>query len=103
MGTRTSPSIPLRIATGILYFLLFVVAFCEDGLAQANPAPPAQSIALTLKEAVQLALEQNPQVLALRLLSLERDRQRQISRSTLLPQASLISTGQLAQYNFASI
>jgi outer membrane protein TolC len=103
MGTRTNPSIPLRIATGILYFLLFVAAFCEDGLAQSNPAPPAQSIVLTLKEAVQLALKQNPQVVALRLLSLESDRQRQIARSALLPQASLTSTGVLAQYNFASI
>ena len=103
MGTRTNPSIPLRIATGILYFLLFVSAFCEDGLAQSNPAPSAQSIALTLKEAVQLALKQNPQVVALRLFSLESDRQRQISRSALLPQASLTSTGQLGEYNIASI
>ena len=59
MGNRGIPSIPLRIATGILYFLLFVTAFCEDVLAQSNPAPPAQSIALTLKEAVQLALKKN--------------------------------------------
>jgi len=103
MGTRTNPSIPLRIATSSLYFLLFVAAFCEDGLAQSNPAPPAQSIALTLKEAVQLALKQNPQVVALRLLSLESDRQRQISLSALLPQASLTSTGLLGQYNFATI
>src|ERR1700728_782064 len=103
MGARTNPSIPLRIATGSLYFLLFVAAFCEDGLAQSNPAPPAPSFALTLKEAVQLALKQNPQVVALRLLSLESDRQRQISRSALLPQASLTSTGLLAEYNIASI
>src|ERR1700735_610426 len=103
MGNRTNPSIALRIATGILYFLLFVAAFCEDGLAQSNPAPPAQSIALTLKEAVQLALKQNPQVVALRLLSLESDRQRQISLSALLPQASLTSTGLLGEYNIASI
>src|SRR5580692_10710484 len=102
MGTRTNPSIALRLATGILYVLLFVAAFCEDCLAQSNPAPPAQSIALTLKEAVQLAVKQNPQVVALRLLSLESDRQRQISRSALLPQASLTSTGQLAQFNVAS-
>src|ERR1700729_3576447 len=103
MGTRTNPSIPWRIARGILSFLLFVAAFCEDGLAQSNPAPSAQSIALTLKEAVQLALKQNPQVVALRLLSLESDRQLQISRSALLPQASLTSTGQLGEYNIASI
>ena len=103
MGTRTNPSIPLRIATGILYLLLFVAAFCEDGPAQSNPAAPAQSVALTLKEAVQLALKQNPQVVALRLLSLESDRQRQISRSALLPQASLTSTGLLGEYNIASI
>src|ERR1700677_1754351 len=102
MGTRKNPSIPLRIATGILYFLLFVTAFCEDGLAQSNPAPPAQSIALTLKEAVQLALKQNPRVVALRLLSLESDRQRQISRSALLPEASLTSLGRLGEYIIAS-
>ena len=76
MGTRTNPSIPLRIATGILYLLLFMAAFYEDARAQSSPAPPAQSNALTLKEAVQLALKQNPQVVALRLLSLESDRQR---------------------------
>jgi outer membrane protein len=52
---------------------------------------------------VQLALKQNPRVMASRLLSLESDRERQISRSALLPQASLTATGLLAQYNKASI
>src|SRR5271156_5112361 len=103
MGPTANESVPLRTNTAIFYLLLFVAIFHEDGLAQPNPAPPVQSVQLTLKEAVQLALKQNPQVVAVRLLSLESDRQRQISRSALLPQASLTSTGQLAQYNFASI
>src|ERR1700728_755051 len=103
MGARTNPSIPLRIATGVLYFLLFAAAFCEDGLAQSNPAPAAQSIALTLKDAVKLALKQNPQVVALRLLSLESDRARQISRAALLPQANLTALGVVRQYNLASV
>ena len=52
---------------------------------------------------MKLALKQNPRVVASRLLSLESDRERQISRSPLLPQASLIATGLLGQYNMASI
>jgi outer membrane protein len=98
---RVNASVPLRMPTGVLCLLL--VVFSENGLAQSNAAPPVQSIPLSLKDAVQLALKQNPQVVALRLLSLESDRQSQISRSALLPQAGLTATGLLAQYNVASI
>ena len=56
-----------------------------------------------LFRSVQLALKQNPRVMASRLLSLESDRERQISRSALLPQANLTATGLLGQYNKASI
>jgi hypothetical protein len=63
---RINASVPLRIPTGVLCILLAV--FYENGLAQSNAAP------LSLKAAVQLALKQNPQVVALRLLSLESDR-----------------------------
>ncbi len=56
-----------------------------------------------MKEAVRLALKQNPQVLAARLLSLESERNRQIARSPLLPQADLTATAARQQYNFQSV
>ena len=91
-----------RVSAAILGAILFAY-LSADGLAQSNPAPPAQSIRLSLKDAVQLALKQNPRVMASRLFSLESDRERQISRSALLPQANLTATGLLGQYNKASI
>ena len=78
---------------------LFIVACCRLGGSQANPAPAPPAVTLTLKEAVRLALKQNPQVLAARILSLESDRNRQIARSGLLPQVSLSSNLALEQYN----
>src|ERR1700679_4240719 len=100
MVTRTNASVPFRVVAAILFYvLLFVAGFHEDGLTQSNPVQPDQTISLTLKDAVQLALKQNPQVVAFRLLSLESDRTRQIARSALLPQASLTSTGAISQYN----
>jgi outer membrane protein TolC len=69
----------------------------------ASPATPLSSIPLTLKDAVQLALKQNPQVVTRRLLSLESERSRQIARSALLPQANLAATASLDQYNVAVV
>jgi|SRR5277367_932586 len=103
MSTRTNASVPLRVVATILHFLLFVGVFHEDGVAQSNPVPPVQTISLTLGDAVQLALKQNPQVVTFRLLSLESDRAVQIERSALLPQASLTSAGAISQYNLASV
>src|SRR5579863_5780969 len=102
-GPRVNASGPSRIVAGILRLLFFVALFYENGLAQFNPAPSVQSIPLSLKDAVQLALKQNPEVVASRLLSLESDLERQISRSALLPQAGLTATGLLGQFNVASI
>jgi outer membrane protein len=103
MGIWANDSTPLRIAAAIFYHLLLVAVLFQGGLAQTISTPPPQTISLTLKDAVQLALKQNPQVVALRLLSLESDRDRQIVRSALLPQASLTSTALLSQYNLASV
>jgi len=99
---RARTPVLARVSAAILGAILFAY-LSADGLAQSNPAPPAQSIRLSLKDAVQLALKQNPRVMASRLLSLESDRERQISRSALLPQANLTATGLLGQYNKASI
>jgi outer membrane protein len=96
-GRRANASVLARIMAALL-----CASLCKDGLAQSNPAM-AVSIPLSLKDAVQLALKQNPRVVASRLLSLESDRERQISRSALLPQANLTATGLLGQFNVASI
>src|SRR5580704_10671130 len=103
MGTWVNDSAPPRIVAAIFCHLLFVSVLFEGGLAQSIPVPPSQTISLTLKDAVQLALKQNPRVVAQRLLSLESDRERQIARSALLPQASLTSSALLGQYNLASV
>jgi len=103
MATRANASVSSRIVAAILCSLLFVTVFCGDGLAQSAPDPSPQTIPLTLKQAVQLALKQNPQVVASRLLFLESGRESQISRSALLPQASLTSIGVVRQYNRASV
>ena len=73
---RANASVLGHISVAILHVILFA-SLCTDGLAQSNPVPPAQSIRLSLKDAVQLALKQNPRVMASRLLSLESDRERQ--------------------------
>jgi outer membrane protein len=103
MGTRANASLSSRMVAAILCPLLFVAVFCEDVLAQSAPGPSPQTIPLTLKEAVQLVLKQNPQVVASRLLSRESGRQSEISGSALLPQASLTSIGVVRQYNRASV
>jgi outer membrane protein TolC len=102
MSTKTSAVVSPRLMASIVCLLAFFPAHCGVGLAQSNPALPPQTIPLTLKQAVQLALKQNPQVVALRLLSLESDREREIARSALLPKASLSAVGLVSQFNVAS-
>jgi outer membrane protein len=72
-------------------------------VSTASSASPVQPLPLTLKDAVQLALKQNPQVVTRRLLSMESERNRQIARSALLPQANLAATASLDQYNVAIV
>ena len=71
--------------------------------AQRPPADPAAPLPLTLKQAVQLALKQNPQRLIAQILVQESDRNSQIARSALLPQANVAAAGSVNQYNFQSI
>jgi outer membrane protein len=101
MRSKAKVLVPLRAAVAVLFVFL---AFSDRvSYAQSNPAPPARTVSLTLKDAVQLALKQNPQVVIARLLLMESDHQRQISRAALLPQASLTAAGVLNRYNFATI
>jgi outer membrane protein TolC len=72
-------------------------------IAQQPPAPPPAPLQLTLKQAVQLALKQNPQRVIAQLLVSESDRNSQIARSALLPQANVAASGSINQYNFQSI
>jgi outer membrane protein TolC len=102
MSTKTNAFVPSLLIASIVCLLPIVTALSEGGLAQSTPAQLPCTIPLTLKQAVQLALKQNPQVVALRLLSLESDRERQIARSALLPQASLTAVGLVSQFNVAS-
>src|ERR1700677_2397469 len=112
MGGWVRAIAPLRSAATFL--CLTVAISCQVTFAQSNPssalgpdpssAPnPARGPLITLKDAVQLVLKQNPQVLIARLLSLESDRNRQIARSALLPQATLAAGGAVVQYKFQSI
>jgi outer membrane protein TolC len=71
--------------------------------AQRPPADPAAPLPLTLKQAVQLALKQNPQRLIAQILVQESDRNSQIARSALLPQANVAASGAVLQYNIQSI
>jgi outer membrane protein len=103
MSTGANISVPSPTVVVALCLLLFAAAFYEDALGQTAPVSSPQALPLTLKDAVKLALKQNPQVVALRLLSLESDRDRQISRAALLPQANLTALGVVRQYNLASV
>src|SRR5580698_8139293 len=74
----------------VLQLSLPLAAFAQ----QPPPAPPAP---------LQLALKQNPQRLIAQILVQESDRNSQIARSALLPQANVAAAGSVNQYNFQSI
>src|ERR1700733_4232390 len=84
--------------------------FSWAAFAQQSPAPNAQPppsaavpLQLTLKQAVQLGLKQNPQRAIAQILVSESDRNRQIARSVLLPQAAVNGHASLDQYNLQSV
>ena len=88
-----------RWPSSVLVWLALLCQFCA---AQASPPSSSPLLRLTLKEAVQLALKQNPQRIAAHLLTLESERDRQIARAALLPQAGLIGNTSLNNYNIQS-
>src|SRR5271155_4284018 len=87
----------------VLLVLILQVSFPLDSSAQQPPAGPPTPLQLTLKQAVQLALKQNPQRVIAQLLVSESDRNSQIARSALLPQAKVAASGSINQYNIQSI
>ncbi|MFZ0521932.1 MAG: TolC family protein [Candidatus Acidiferrales bacterium] len=86
----------------VLLLLILQASSPLDSFAQ-QPASSAGSLQLTLKQAVQLALKQNPQRVIAQLLIYESDRNSQIARSALLPHAGVAASGSINQYNIQSI
>jgi outer membrane protein TolC len=87
----------------VLLILILQVSLPLASSAQQQPGGPPAPLQLTLKQAVQLALKQNPQRVIAQLLIYESDRSSQIARSALLPQADIEAHGSVNQYNILSI
>jgi outer membrane protein len=87
----------------VLVLLILQGSFPLNSSAQQPSAGSTGPLQLTLKEAVQLALKQNPQRIIAQLLVSESDRNSQIARAALLPQANMAAAGSINQYNFQSI
>lgn len=92
MWTR---SLLLKAASCSAACCILSTSLLAQSAAQNQPAP----VRLTLKEAVQIAMKQNPQRLIAKIVAKESDRNRQIALSALLPQASILADGNLDQYN----
>jgi outer membrane protein TolC len=93
-----------RLRRFFVLLLLFLQAGPAPGaFSQQLSAGSSGALQLTLKEAVRLALKQNPQRIIARLLTSESDRNSQIARSALLPQAGIAAEGSINQYNFQSV
>jgi outer membrane protein TolC len=108
MKSGNARPLGLQVICVIFASALLLAPMAEPCLGQSAPAstpssPQAQPLRLTLKEVVQLAMKQNPQVITARLLELESERSREIARSALLPQASLTGATALEQYNFQKV
>jgi outer membrane protein TolC len=91
-----------RRAAALLFVILQASLPVRMSARQAPAGSPAV-VRLTLKEAVQLALKQNPQRLIARIQIYESDRNSQIARSALLPQASIAANASLNQYNLQAV
>ena len=81
---------------GLLIVLL--IGFCA-GLRAQSP----ETLRITLREAVQMALRQNPQVQIANLNLAQSEEDRAISRSALLPQASLSASERVQRLNVAAL
>jgi outer membrane protein len=75
----------------------------SSGTSAVSATGSSLLVRLSLKEAVQLALKQNPQRVIAQILVSESDRNSQIARSALLPQAGMAAQGALSQYNLQTV
>src|SRR5271167_528549 len=95
---------PASFRRAAVPLFILVQALSTSGLlAQQGPAGSPAVVRLTLKDTVQLALKQNPQRIIARILVYESDRNSQIARSALLPQADIAANGSLNQYNIQAV
>jgi outer membrane protein TolC len=86
---------PKRMTPGVL----LLVALAGAALAQQAQTPEQAPLRLTLKEAVRLALQQNPMVILANLDVSQADEDRLVARSGLLPQAGGGTSETRRRYN----
>jgi outer membrane protein TolC len=72
-----------------LLLIILQASYPDDSVAQQPSAGSPGMLNLSLKEAVRLALKQNPERIIAQLAVSESDRNSQIARSALLPQAQI--------------
>lgn len=70
---------------------------------KTDDSSPSRTIQLSLREAVSLALKQNPQVIAARLESLESKQETRVAKSAFLPKGSLGLEEQMNRLNLATL
>jgi outer membrane protein TolC len=75
----------------------------EHSAASNAPETDPNAISLTMREAVKLALKENPRLLAARLDALESRQTAKISRSEFLPKATLVLEEQRNRLNLATL
>ena len=97
-GVRMS-SLVEEIAAGLAVFVLAAMSLAAPVSAQTPPAP----LRITLKEAVALALKQNPQVIIANLNLVQSDENRKIARSALLPQISFSASEKVTRGNIEAL
>jgi len=88
----------VRHLVGLLGLLLFVQTFS----LRAQDVPPAP-LRLTIKDAVTLALKQNPQVAIANLNLVESAENRNVARAGLLPQASFSASDKVTRGNVEAL
>jgi outer membrane protein TolC len=98
-GSANGPHGTKHTVAGMLIVLL-VPMFCSVGRARAQQS---NALRLTLKEAVQLALKQNPQVQIANLNLAQSVQDRNIARAGLLPQADLETVDRATRYNIYAL
>jgi outer membrane protein len=83
-------------------FILSLLAVSASGQATPEQSDP-NIISLTMHEAVKIALQQNPRLLAARLEALESQQTTKVVRSGFLPKATLGLGEQMQRLNFATL
>ena len=88
----------MRALGSLLFGYLGLAIGCHCANAQSPAGRP-----LSMKDAVQLALRQNPQRLIARLIVSERNQDKNIAQSAILPQVNVVAGESVNSYNSQSI